>query len=51
MVGIIKNHYRLIKKSEQIEQVDTLTPLLVGQANIIYLFQKSLYNGFKSKKV
>lgn len=30
MVGIIKNHYKLIKKSQQIEEVDTLTYLLVG---------------------
>lgn len=33
MVGIIKNHYKLIKKFQQIEQVDKLTHLLVGQAN------------------
>lgn len=37
--GIIKNHYRLIKKSQQIEQVDTLTHLLVGQANRIYFYE------------
>lgn len=39
MVGIIKNHYRLIKKSQQIEQVDKLTHLLVGQANRIYFYE------------
>lgn len=27
---IIKNHYRLIKKSEQVKQVNALTHLLVG---------------------
>ena len=38
-VGIIKNHYIVIKKSQQIEQVDALTHLLVGQANIIYFYE------------
>ena len=33
--GIIKNYYRLIKKSRQIQEVDTLTQLLVGQTNSI----------------
>lgn len=38
--GIIKNNYKLIKKkSQKIEQVDALTPLLVGQANIIYFYE------------
>ena len=37
--GIIKNNYKLIKKSQQIEQVDLLTHLLVGQANIIYFYE------------
>ena len=37
-VGIIKNNYKLIKKkkSQKIEQVDALTQLLLGQANIIF---------------
>ena len=37
--GIIKNHYRLIKKSQQIQEVNTLTQLLVGQANRIYFYE------------
>ena len=39
--GIIKNNYKLIKKkkSQKIEQVDALTQLLVGQANIIYFYE------------
>lgn len=36
---IIKNNYKLIKKSQKIEQVDALTHLLVGQANIIYFYE------------
>lgn len=43
MVGIIKNYYRLIKKSEQIEEVDTLTHLLVRQTNRIY-FYENIFN-------
>ena len=39
IVRIIKNHYKLIKKSEQIEQVDTLTSLLVRQTNRIYFYE------------
>ena len=39
MAGIIKNHYRLIKKSQQIQEVDTLTQLLVGQTNRIYFYE------------
>ena len=30
MAGIIKNNYKLIKKSQKIEQVDVLIHLLVG---------------------
>ena len=37
--GIIKNHYKLIKKSQQIQEVDTLTQLLVGQTNRIYFYE------------
>ena len=37
--GIIKNNYKLIKKSQRIEQVDVLTNLLVGQTNIIYFYE------------
>ena len=37
--GIIKNHYRLIKKFQQIQEVDTLTQLLVGQTNRIYFYE------------
>ena len=38
--GIIKNNYKLIKKkSHKIEQVDALTQLLVGQANIINFYE------------
>ena len=37
--GIIKNHYRLIKKSQQIQEVDTLTQVLVGQTNRIYFYE------------
>ena len=38
--GIIKNNYKLIKKkSQKIEQVDALTQLLVGQANIINFYE------------
>lgn len=40
--GIIKNHYRLIKKSQQIQEVDTLTQLLVGQTNRIYFYENIL---------
>ena len=36
VAGIIKNHYRLIKKSEQ---VNALTHLLVGQASKIYFYE------------
>lgn len=43
MVRILKNHSRLIKKSEQIEQVDRLTHLLVGQANRIYFYETIFY--------
>jgi hypothetical protein len=39
MVRFIKKHYRLVKKSEQLEQVDTLTHLSVGQANRIYFYE------------
>lgn len=39
MVGIIKNHYTLIKKSQRIQQVDKLTHLLVGQSNKIYSYE------------
>ena len=39
MIGSIKKHYRLIKKSQQVEEVNALTPLLVGQANIIYFYE------------
>ena len=39
MVGIIKNHYRLIKKSEQIEEINKLTHLLLGQTNRIYFYE------------
>ena len=37
--GIIKNYYKLIKKSQQIQEVDTLTHLLVGQTNRIYFYK------------
>lgn len=43
MVRIINNHYRLIKKSLKIQQVDTLTHLLAGQANKIYFYENILY--------
>jgi len=39
MVEIMKNHYRLIKKSEQIEEVYILTHLLIGQTNRIYFYE------------
>ena len=39
MLGIIKNNYKLIKKSQQIEQVDKLTHLLLGQTNRIYFYE------------
>ena len=39
MIGSIKKHYRLIKKSQQVQEVNALTPLLVGQANIIYFYE------------
>lgn len=42
--GIIKNNYKSIKKkSQKIEQVDALTQLLVGQANIIYFYRDTDY--------
>lgn len=37
--GIIKNHYILIKKSQQIQEVATLIQLLVGQTNTIYFYE------------
>jgi len=37
--GVIKNYYKLIKKSQQIQEVDTLTHLLVGQTNRIYFYE------------
>jgi hypothetical protein len=39
MSGLIKKHYKLIKKSRKILQVDKLTNLLLGQTNIIYLYE------------
>lgn len=39
MSGLIKKHYKLIKKSGKIEQVDKLTNLLLGQTNTIYLYE------------
>ena len=39
-VGIIKNHYKLIKKSNLIAHVNLLTPLLLGQAKTIYFYEK-----------
>lgn len=38
-IGIIKNHYTLIKKSQRIQQVDRLTHLLLGQSNKIYFYE------------
>ena len=38
MGGIIKNHYKVVKKSKQIEEVSKLTHLLIGKTNrIIFL--------------
>lgn len=39
IIGSIKKHYRLIKKSQQVKEVNALTPLLVGQANRIYFYE------------
>lgn len=39
MSNIVENRYVVIKKSGKIEQVDTLTSLLVGQANKIYFYE------------
>lgn len=39
MCGIIKNYYRVVKKSKQIKEVDTLTNLLIGQTNRIYFYE------------
>ena len=40
--GVIKNHYILIKKSQRIQDVDTLTALLIGQTNIVYFYENLL---------
>lgn len=40
--GVIKNHYILIKKSQRIQEVDTLTALLIGQTNIVYFYENLL---------
>ena len=45
MSGIIKKDYRLVKKSGQIKQIDTLNHLIVGQANRVY-FYENLFNIF-----
>jgi len=39
MDGIIKNHYKVVKKSKQIEEVSALTHLLIGQTNRIYFYE------------
>lgn len=39
MDGIIKNHYKVVKKSKQIEEVSTLPDLLIGQTNRIYFYE------------
>lgn len=37
--GLIRNQYKLVKKSGQIEQVDKLTSLLLGQTSRMYLYE------------
>jgi|AntRauTorckE5430_2_1112549.scaffolds.fasta_scaffold05904_4 hypothetical protein len=39
-VGIIKNHYKLIKKSNLTIEVNLLTSLLLGQTKTIYFYEK-----------
>ena len=39
--GIIKNYYKVVKKSKQIEEVNTLTNLLIGQTNKIYFYENT----------
>ena len=39
MTGIIQSHYKLIKKSNLIIEVNSLTPLLVGQTKTIYFYE------------
>jgi len=39
MDGIIKNHYKVVKKSKQIEEVSSLTHLLIGKTDRIYFYE------------
>lgn len=39
MDGIIRNHYKVIKKYKQIEEVNSLTHLLIGKTDRIYFYE------------